>query len=104
MEDKLFWGIALTVAVVGVCVRWFVACGEADRARQLRPFAKRTVLYAGPGFLIGLAFATSDLGSPPMGLVAFTTCCGLLVYAAGSAVIARQRPEGGQVTAPGPRR
>ncbi len=88
MDANLFWGIALTVAVLGVCGAWFYWCGYADRTRQLRALAKRTFLYAGIGFLAGLAILTADLGSPPMGIIAFTACCGLLVYASGWAVIA----------------
>jgi len=88
MEATLVWGITLTLAVIGTCGAWFHFCGRADKTRQLRPFAKRTFMVAGPGFLTGLAFVTSDLGSPPMGLIAFTACCGLLVYAAGFALIA----------------
>jgi hypothetical protein len=87
MDADLFWGVALTVAVVGTCGTWFYWCGHADKTRQLRPFAKRTFLYAGPGFLVGLALATSDIGTAPMGLIAFTACCGLLLYSAGWAVI-----------------
>ena len=88
MDSNLFWGIALTLAVLGVCGAWFYWCGYADRTRQLRAFAKRTFLYAGVGFLVGLAILSSDLGTAPMGVIAFTACCGLLVYAAGWAVIA----------------
>jgi len=88
METDLILGIALTVAVLGVCGAWFFWCGYADRTRQTRALAKRTLIYAGGGFLLGIAFITSDLGTPPMGVIAFTTCCGLLVYAAGFAVVA----------------
>lgn len=88
VDTDLFWGIALTLAVLGVCGTWFVWCGYADKTRQLRRLAKRTLLYAGAGFLVGLGFLTSDFGTAPMGLVAFTTCCGLLVYAGGWALIA----------------
>jgi hypothetical protein len=88
MTIDLFWGIALTLAVVGVCGTWFFWCGHADETRQLRAFAKRTFLYAGVGLLVGLAFLSSGQGPPPMGIIAFTACCGLLVYAAGWAVIA----------------
>ena len=87
MDYDLFWGIALTAAVVSVCGIWFFWCGHADKTRQLRPFAKRTLFYAGPGFVLGLTFVTGDLGPAPMGVIAFTACCGLLVYAAGCAVI-----------------
>jgi hypothetical protein len=87
MEAELFWGIAFTVAVVGVCGVWFYRCGHADKTRQLRPFANRTFFYAGPGFLLGLTYVTADLGPAPMGLIAFTTCCGLLLYSAGYAAI-----------------
>jgi hypothetical protein len=88
VDTDLFWGIALTLAVLCVCGAWFVWCGYADKTRQLRRLAKHTLLYAGAGFLVGTAFLTSDLGTAPMGLVAFTTCCGLLVYSAGWALIA----------------
>lgn len=87
MDTNLFWGTALTLAVLAVCGAWFFWCGHADRTRQLRAFAKRTLVYAGLGFLVGLAFLSSDLGTPPMGLIAFTACCGLLVYAAAWAAI-----------------
>ena len=87
MDDNLFWGIALTLTVLGVCGAWFFWCGRADKTRQLLPFAKRSFLYAGAGFVLGLALVTSDFGAPPMGLIAFTACCGLLVYAAGCAII-----------------
>ncbi len=88
MDADLFWGITFTLAVLGVCGAWFVRYARADRTRRARAFAKRTFYYAGAGFVLGLAFLTSDLGSPPMGLFAFTACCGLLVYAAGWAAIA----------------
>jgi hypothetical protein len=87
MDADLFWGVAFTVAVVGTCCVWFYCCGRADKNRQLREFAKRTFLYAGPGFLLGLVYVTSDLGPAPLGLIAFTACCGCLLYAAGWAVI-----------------
>jgi hypothetical protein len=88
METDLYWGIALTVAVVGICGAWFFCCGYADKTRRARAFARRTLLYAGPGFVLGLAFVTSGLGTAPMGLIAFTACCGLLVYSAGWAMMA----------------
>lgn len=88
MDSNLVWGIVLTLAVVSVCGAWFYACGYADRTRRVRPFAKRSLRYAVPGFALGLAFLMSDLGGKPMGLVAFTACCGLLIYAAGVALVA----------------
>ncbi|HWS13478.1 MAG TPA: hypothetical protein VN279_11800 [Rhodocyclaceae bacterium] len=88
METDLFWGIALTLAVLGTCGAWFYWCGYADRTRQLRALARRTFRYAGIGFLLGLAVLNSDLGTPPMGMIAFTACCGLLLYASGWAAIA----------------
>jgi hypothetical protein len=88
MATNLLWGSVLTLAVLGVCGTWFYWCGHADKTRQARAFAKQTFLYAGLGFLVGLAFLTSSLGPPRMGVIAFTACCGLLVYAAGWAAIA----------------
>lgn len=88
MDGNLFWGIALTAAVVGACGAWFYFCGYTERTRQTRRLARHTLLYAGIGFILGLALVTSDMGSAPMGIVAFTACCGLLVYAAGWAMIA----------------
>ena len=42
--------------------------------------------------MVGVGFLTSDFGSAPpqerLGIVAFTVCCFLLVYSAGSAAIA----------------
>jgi hypothetical protein len=87
MESDLFWGITCTVAVVSVCGGWFYYCGHADKTRQLRAFAKRTFIYAGAGFLLGLTYVTADLGPAPMGVIAFTACCGLLLYAAGYAAV-----------------
>jgi hypothetical protein len=87
MEADLILGIALTLAVLGVCGTWFRRYGQADKTRRAHAFAKRSLLYAGTGFLGGLAFVTSDLGSPPTILIAFTACCGLLVYTAGWAMI-----------------
>ncbi|MGE5466281.1 MAG: hypothetical protein ACM3Y9_02540 [Ignavibacteria bacterium] len=87
MDADLIWGITFTLAVIGVCGMWFYRCGHADKNRHIRRFAQRSLLYAGLGFLLGLAFLTSDLGSPPMGLIAFTACCGLLLYAAGWALV-----------------
>ena len=87
MDANLFWGVTLTLAVLGVCGTWFLWCGYADKTRQLRRFARRTLLIAGTGFLVGLAFVTSNLGTPPMGVIAFTACCGLLTYAAGCAAM-----------------
>jgi len=58
----------------------------------MRAFAMRTLRYAGVGFVVGVAFLTSDFGTAPMegrvGILAFTVCCFLLIYSAGSAVIA----------------
>ncbi len=88
MEADLFWGITFTVAVLGVCGTWFFWCGHADKTRQVRAFAKRTFLYAGPGFLVGLSLVTSGFGTPPMGVIAFTACCGLLLYSASWAMMA----------------
>jgi hypothetical protein len=87
MDADLIFGIALTLAVLAVCGLWFYRCAHAERARQMRGFARRSFRYAGAGFLLGVAYLTSDLGTPPMGLVAFTACCGLLLYAAGWARI-----------------
>src|SRR6266498_3199438 len=92
LDTDLLWGVALTLAVLGVLGAWFYWCGYADKTRQMRTFAKSTLLYAGVGFVVGVAFLTSDLGTAPpeerMGIVALTTCCFLLIYAAGSAVMA----------------
>ncbi|HEX8989829.1 MAG TPA: hypothetical protein VF816_17860 [Rhodocyclaceae bacterium] len=87
MDANLFYGIFYTVAVVAVCAAWFHRCGRADRSREVRAFAKRTLRYAVPGFVLGLVLLTSDLGTPPAGLVAITACCGLLLYAAGWALV-----------------
>ncbi len=92
MDADILWGFALTLAVLGVLGLWFYWCGRADEKRQVRAFAKRTLLYAGVGFVVGVALLTSDFGNAPpqqhLGVVALTVCCFLLVYAAGSAVIA----------------
>ena len=92
MDKNLLWGIALTLAVFGVLGFWFRSCGRADRTRQMRAFAMLTLRYAGVGFVLGMAFLTSDLGTAPpegrMGILAVTVCCFLLVYSAGCAVIA----------------
>jgi hypothetical protein len=57
----------------------------------LRAFAKRTLSYAGAGFVLGLALLTSDLGTlelhARMGLIAVTVCCGCLAYVAGFAML-----------------
>jgi hypothetical protein len=92
VDNNLLWGIALTLAVFGVLGVWFRSCGRADKSRQMRPFAMSTLRYAGVGFVLGMAFLTSDLGTAPpegrLGILALTVCCFLLVYAAGCAVIA----------------
>lgn len=92
MDANLLWGAALTLTVLAVLGGWFALCGRADKRRGMRAFARRTFLYAGVGFVLGLAFLTSDLGSAPpegrIGLLALTVCCFLLLYAAGSAAIA----------------
>jgi hypothetical protein len=88
MAIDLFWGIILTLAVLGVCGMWFYWCGHADKMRQTRAFAKHTFLYAGLGFVIGLVYLSSGRAPSSMGVIAFTACCGLLVYAAGWAAIA----------------
>jgi hypothetical protein len=88
VEAELAWGIFFSVAVIGVCAAWFRLYGYAERNRNARGFARRSAVCAGGAFVLGLAFMTSDLGSPPMGLIAFTTCGGLLLYAAGWALVA----------------
>jgi len=92
VDTNLLWGIALTLAVLGVLGVWFYWCGQADRTRQMRAFAMNTLRYAGVGFVVGVAFLTSDLGTAPpegrMGIVAVTVCCFLLIYSAGCAVTA----------------
>jgi hypothetical protein len=91
-NTELFWGFALTVVVIGVLGAWFAACGHADKARRSRHFARRTLVYAGIGFVLGLAFLTSDLGTARpegrLGAVAVTVCCFLLLYAAGWGLVA----------------
>jgi hypothetical protein len=92
VDTDLLWGFALTLAVLAVLGLWFYACGRADKRRQVRVFARRTLAYAGVGFVVGVALLTSDVGSSPpqdrLAIVALTVCCFLLVYAAASAVIA----------------
>jgi hypothetical protein len=92
VDTNLLWGIALILAVLGVLGVWFQGCGRADEMRQMRAFAKSTLRYAGVGFVVGVAFLTSDLGTAPpdgrMGIIALTVCCFLLVYSAGCAMIA----------------
>jgi hypothetical protein len=92
VDANLAWGVAFTLSVLAVLGGWFVLCGRADKRRGVRAFAKRTFLYAGLGFVLGLAFLTSDLGTAPpqgrMGLLALTVCCFLLLYAALSAIVA----------------
>ena len=91
-DSDLLWGFALMLAVLGVLGAWYYACGRADKERRLRPFARKTLLYAGMGFVVGVAFLTSDFGSarPEERLVAvaLTICSFLLVYSAASAMIA----------------
>ena len=92
MDINLLWMIVLILAVLGVLGVWFHWCGHADKARQMRAFAMSTLRYAGVGFVVGVAFLTSDLGTHTpearLGLVAITVCCFLLIYSAASAVIA----------------
>ena len=92
MDTDLVWGSVLTVTVLGVLGVWFYWCGHADRTRQMRGFAMSTLRYAGAGFLVGVAFLTSDLGTAPpegrLGIVALTVCCFLLVFSAGCAAVA----------------
>jgi hypothetical protein len=92
VDLHVLWGLALTIGVLAVLGVWFVACGRADRARRARPFAKRTLVYAGAGLVVGIALLTSDVAAAPpqgrLGLVALTACCALLVYAAVSALVA----------------
>lgn len=89
---NVLWGAALTLAVVAVLGAWFFLCGRANERRQARPFAKTTLVYAGAGFVVGVAFLTSDLGSPAiegrLAFVALTACSFLLIYAALSALVA----------------
>jgi hypothetical protein len=92
MDTDPIWAVALTLAVVGVLGVWFHRCGRAERSRRARAFGRRTFLYAGVGLVVGLAFLTSDFGperpEARMGVIALTTCCFLLVYAAAWAVTA----------------
>jgi len=92
VDTNLLWGIALTLAVLGVLGVWFHWCGRADQTRQMRAYALRTLRYAGVGLLVGAAFLTSDVvAAPPegrLGVLALTVCCFLLVYSAGCAVTA----------------
>jgi hypothetical protein len=92
VNTDLLWKFALIAAVLGVIGTWFWLCGYADRTRQLRAFAKRTLLFAGAGLLLGIGFLTSDLGTARpearLGLIAITVCCFLLVYAACTAMVA----------------
>jgi hypothetical protein len=91
VNANLVWGMFLTAAVLGGLGFWFHRCGRADQSRELRGFAIRTLRYAGAGFVVGVAFLTSDLGTAPpegrLGLVALTVGCFLLVYSAGCALI-----------------
>lgn len=92
MAHDLVWGILLALAVLAVLATWFRRCGRADQARVLQPFARRTLLYAIPAFLLGLAFLNADLGPAApqsrMGLVALTIGAFLLAYAASAALTA----------------
>ena len=92
VDINFLWMIVLILAVLGVLGVWFHWCGHADKARQMRAFAMSTLRYAGVGFVVGVAFLTSDLGTHTpearLGLVAITVCCFLLIYSAASAVIA----------------
>jgi len=92
VDINLLWMIVLILAVLSVLGVWFHWCGHADKARQMRAFAMSTLRYAGVGFVVGVAFLTSDLGTPTpearLGVVAITVCCFLLIYSAASAVIA----------------
>jgi hypothetical protein len=92
VDTNVLWGVVLALAVLGVLGAWFYWCGHADEVRQLQTFARSTLLYAGAGFVVGLAFLTSDIGTAPpegrLGILAVTVCCFLLVYSAGSAWVA----------------
>jgi hypothetical protein len=92
VEINVLWGVVLILAVLGVLGAWFHFCGRADQARQMRTYAMRTLRYAGVGLVLGAAFLTSDVvAAPPegrLGILAFTVCCFLLVYSAGSALTA----------------
>lgn len=92
MERDLVWGGLLAAAVIAMLAVWFRHCGRADQARALQPFARRTLTYAVPAFLLGLAFLNADVGpSAPqgrMGLIAITVGAFLMVYAAGAALTA----------------
>lgn len=92
MERDLIWGSLLAIAVVAVLATWFRRCGRADQARVLQPFARRTLVYAVPALLIGLAFLNADVGPAApqgrMGLIAITIGAFLLVYAASAALTA----------------
>src|SRR5512141_2664914 len=85
-------GLALTMLVIGILGAWFYGCGRADREREVRAYAQNTLLYAGAGFAIGIAFLTTDLSpSQPeerMAFVALTVGSFLLLYAAVSAIVA----------------
>jgi hypothetical protein len=92
VDTNIVWGVALAFAVLGTLGVWFHRCGRADRARRMRPFAMRTLRFAGLGFVLGVALLTADLGSAPaewrMTVLALVVCCFLLIYSAGSAAIA----------------
>jgi len=44
VDGNFYWGIALTLAELGVCGARFYLCGYADKTRQLRALAERTIL------------------------------------------------------------
>lgn len=92
MERDVVWGGLLALAVIAMLATWFRRCGRADQARALQPFARRTLSYAVPAFVLALAFLNADVGpaSPQsrMGLIAITIGAFLLVYAASAALTA----------------
>jgi hypothetical protein len=44
VDGNFYWGIALTLAELGVCGARFYLCGYADKTRQLRALPERTFL------------------------------------------------------------
>ena len=92
MDTNVLWGFILVLAVFGVVSVWFFWCGHAEKTRQVRAFAKRTLLYASGGFVVGLDLLNSDFGinqsGGRMGIMAITACCFLLLYAAAWAMTA----------------